>query len=123
MSFLTDRKRAVGRGSAREGTEHFWSMTKSSVALVILVPIFVFMVGSSLGASHGEVVAYFSRPLPAVVVALTFLVGFHHFKGGAEVVVEDYIGGLGRKIGIIAVTCLMYGLAALGLFAIGSIAL
>jgi succinate dehydrogenase / fumarate reductase, membrane anchor subunit len=29
MAFVTDRKRAVGLGSAKTGTEHFWSMTKS----------------------------------------------------------------------------------------------
>ena len=35
MAFLTDRKRAEGLGSAKSGTEHFWSMTVSSVALLI----------------------------------------------------------------------------------------
>ena len=43
MAFLTDRKRAVGLGSAKSGTHHFWSMKVSSVALLILIPLFVFM--------------------------------------------------------------------------------
>ncbi|MDG1240449.1 MAG: succinate dehydrogenase, partial [Planktomarina sp.] len=38
MAFLTDRKRASGLGVAKKGTEHFWGMTISSAALLILVP-------------------------------------------------------------------------------------
>jgi succinate dehydrogenase / fumarate reductase membrane anchor subunit len=34
MSYLTDRKRATGTGSAKTGTEHFWLMKVSSVALL-----------------------------------------------------------------------------------------
>ena len=45
MAFLTDRKRVTGLGSAKAGTEHHWSMTKSSVALLVLIPLFVFTFG------------------------------------------------------------------------------
>lgn len=123
MSYMTDRKRATGRGSARAGTEHFWSMTKSSVALLILVPLFVFTFGPTLGTSYEEAVAYYSRPFPAVIAALTIGVGFYHFKGGAQVMIEDYVGGLNRKIAIILMTCLAYGAAAAGLYAVARIAL
>lgn len=123
MAFITDRKRAVGLGSAKSGTEHFWSMTKSSVALLILVPLFVFTFGPMLGQPHAEVVAYFSRPFPALVAALTLVVGFMHFKGGVQVLIEDYVDGLTRKILIIAMIGLSYAAAATGLFAIARIAL
>ena len=49
MAFLTDRKRASGLGAAKTGTEHFWGMTISSAALLILVPLFVFTVGPMIG--------------------------------------------------------------------------
>jgi succinate dehydrogenase / fumarate reductase, membrane anchor subunit len=123
MAFVTDRKRAVGLGSAKAGTEHFWSMTKSSAALLILVPLFVFTFGPMLGQPHAEVVAYFSRPFPAIVAGLTLVVGFMHFKGGVQVMIEDYFKGLTRKILIIAMICLSYAAAATGLFAIARIAL
>jgi succinate dehydrogenase / fumarate reductase membrane anchor subunit len=41
MAFVTDRKRVEGLGSARTGTEHFWQMTVTSVALLILVTLFL----------------------------------------------------------------------------------
>lgn len=123
MAYMTDLKRAVGMGSAREGTEHHWSMTKSSVALLILTPLFVFTFGPMLGASHEEVVAYFAQPFPAIVAGLMLAVGFMHFKNGVQALIEDYVHGLARKIVIILMICLSYGAAATGLFAIAKIAL
>lgn len=123
MRYLTDRKRAAGLGSAKTGTEHHWQMTMSSAALVILVPLFVFTFGSILGAPHEEVVAYYARPFPAVVAALTLLVGLVHFRMGAQVAIEDYTGGLTRKLMIIGVACLCYAMLAVGLFALVRLAL
>ena len=123
MRFLTDRKRAVGLGSAKSGVQHFWAMKVSSVALLILVPLFVFTFGPMLGESHAEVVAHFARPFPAIVTALTLVVGFMHFKDGAQVMLEDYVHGTLEKVLIILVTCLSYGAAAAGIFAIARIAL
>ena len=76
MAYLTDRKRAMGLGSAKSGTAHFWAMKVSSVALLILIPLFVFTFGSALGGTYEEIIAYYSRPFPAIVAALTLIVGF-----------------------------------------------
>jgi succinate dehydrogenase / fumarate reductase, membrane anchor subunit len=123
MAVVTDRKRAVGHGSAKSGTEHFWSMTKSSVALLILVPLFVFTFAPMLGQPHAEVVAWFSRPFPAIVAGLTIVVGFMHFKNGAQVMLEDYTHGLTRTILIMVTTGVSYAAVATGLFALARIAL
>jgi len=123
MRYLTDRKRAVGMGSAKTGTAHFWAMKVSSVALLILSPLFVFTFGPMLGEPHQAVLDYFSRPFPAIVAALTLVVGFKHFADGAQVLIEDYVHGLMQKILIILVICLSYAAAATGLFAIARIAL
>ena len=123
MSYMTARKRAEGRGSAREGTVHHWNMTVSSVALAILVPLFVFTFGRILGAPYEEVTAYFARPFPAIVAALTIAVGFMHFKNGVRVLIEDYVDGLAREVLIIATICLSYAAAATGLFAVARLAL
>jgi succinate dehydrogenase / fumarate reductase membrane anchor subunit len=123
MAYLTDRKRATGLGSAKTGTEHHWSMTVSSVALLILVPLFVFTFGPMLGEPHDAVLAHFARPFPAIVAALTLAVGFMHFKNGVQVLIEDYTHGLTRKVLIIGTICLSYGAAATGLFALARIAI
>ena len=123
MSYLTARKRAEGLGSAKDGTDHFWRMTVSSVALAILTPLFVFTFGPVLGSPHEAVVAYYARPFPALIAALFFAVGFMHFKNGVRVLIEDYAGGFAREAWIIAMTCLSYAAAAVALFAVARLAL
>lgn len=123
MAYLTDRKRVLGLGAAKTGTEHFWSMTVSSVGLLVLVPLFVFTFGPMLGAPYEEVTAYFARPFPAIVAALTIVVGFLHFKGGVQTLIEDYVHGTARKVLIIVTTCLSYGAIGVGLFALARLAL
>lgn len=123
MAYLTDRKRAVGMGSAKTGTEHHWAMKKTSVALLILAPLFIFTFGSALGGSYEDITAYYARPFPAIVAALTLAVGFHHFNLGVQVLIEDYVHGLTGKVLILLLTCLSYGAAGVGLFAIAKLAL
>ncbi|PHQ83130.1 MAG: succinate dehydrogenase, hydrophobic membrane anchor protein [Thalassobium sp.] len=123
MRFLTDRKRAAGLGSAKTGTEHHWHMMVTSVALVGLIPLFVFTFGYILGAPYDDVIAYYQRPFPAIIGILTLLVGFLHFRGGVQTLIEDYVHGFARKALIIAMICLSYTAAAVGIFAIVRIAL
>ena len=123
MRYLTDRKRATGMGSAKSGTAHFWAMKVSSVALLILIPLFVFTFGTIVGEDYATVTAYFAYPFPALIAALTLIVGFEHFQSGAQVLIEDYVHGLAQKITIILIKCISYGLMAMGLFAIAKLAL
>ena len=123
MAYMTDRKRAAGLGSAHHGTDHHIRMSISSVALLILVPLFVFTFGSALGRPYEEVALYYSRPFPAIVAALTLVVGFVHFRGGVQTMIEDYVGGLTRRIAIVAMICVSYAAAATGLFAVARLAL
>ena len=123
MRYLTDHKRATGMGSAKSGTAHFWAMKVSSVALLILIPLFVFTFGTIVGEDYATVTAYFAHPFPALIAALTLIVGFEHFQSGAQVLIEDYVHGLAQKITIILIKCISYGLMAMGLFAIAKLAL
>ena len=123
MRYLTDSKRATGMGSAKSGTAHFWAMKVSSVALLILIPVFVFTFGTIVGEDYATVTAYFAHPFPALIAALTLIVGFEHFQSGAQVLIEDYVHGLAQKITIILIKGISYGLMAIGLFAIAKLAL
>ena len=122
MAFLTDRKRATGLGSARGGTRHHWGMTISAMALLVLVPLFIFTFGPMLGEPRARVVTYYSHPFPAIVAALTIVVGMIHFKNGVQILIEDYVHGLARKITIILMIAVSYGVMATGLYAIAKIA-
>ena len=123
MAYLTDRKRAAGLGSAKSGTQHHWHMIISSVALVGLFPCFIFTCGGIYGAPYEDVLAYYQRPFPAIVALLTFAVGFVHFRGGVETLIEDYVHGTAKKVAIIAMICLSYTAAAAGVFAVAGLAL
>ncbi|MGR3760436.1 succinate dehydrogenase, hydrophobic membrane anchor protein [Roseobacteraceae bacterium NS-SX3] len=123
MRYLTDRKRAVGMGAAKSGTAHHWSMQVSAIGLLILVPLFVFTFGAALGGTYEEITAYYSRPFPAIVAALTLTVGMMHFKSGAQTMIEDYVHGFAGRLAIILVTCLSYAVAATGIYALIRLAL
>jgi succinate dehydrogenase / fumarate reductase, membrane anchor subunit len=123
MRYLTDRKRAEGKGASHTGTAHHWSMQVSSVGLAFLVPIWVYVFGSTLGKSHDVVLATFAKPFPAVLTALVIFVGMRHFAKGASMMIEDYAKGTARKMLIIFVTSLSYVITATGLFALVKIAI
>ena len=123
MAFLTDRKRVMGLGTAGSGTEHHWHQTVLSAGLVILVPLFLFTFGRVLGEPWAVVVAYYSRPFPALIAVLTLAVGWIHFAKGVQVLLEDYVHGAARKWGIVATTCLSYAAALASVYALARLAL
>ncbi|MGV6848731.1 MAG: succinate dehydrogenase, hydrophobic membrane anchor protein [Marinibacterium sp.] len=123
MRYLTDRKRAIGLGSAKSGVHHFLAMKTSAVALLILTPLFLLTFAPMLGAPYDVVLAHFARPYPAIVTALMIGVGFMHFKNGVQVLIEDYVHGPMRDVLIIGTVCLSYAAAATGIFAVARLAL
>lgn len=103
MRYITPRKAAKGLGAAGPGasTAHHWGMTVSSAALLILTPAFILVVASAIGLPHDAVVAYFSRPYPAIVTALFLIVGMHHYINGTRIMIDDYLDHAERKVAII----------------------
>ena len=123
MRYLTDRKRAIGKGASHTGTEHHWYMTVSSVGLAFMVPTWIFIFGRALGQSHEVVLATFARPFPALLTALVIFIGMRHFAKGASMMIEDYSRGSARKLLIILVISISYAVTAVGLYALARIAL
>ena len=123
MRFLTDRKRAEGRGASGTGTRHHWYMQVSAFGLALIVPTFIVIFGRALGGGYEQVIATFSHPVPAIVTGLVLLVGMQHFRHGAQMMIEDYTSKSTRKVLIMSLIALSYGLTATGLFALAKIAL
>lgn len=104
---------ARGLGSAKHGTEHWWSMRVTSVALIVLSLWFVCGVVSHLGADYTAFVAWMKSPFTAAMMALTAAVTFHHAEHGIQVVVEDYVHCEALKVAsLLAGKLVCYGLAA-----------
>ncbi|MQQ08798.1 succinate dehydrogenase, hydrophobic membrane anchor protein [Epibacterium sp. SM1979] len=123
MRYLTDRKRAQGLGASGNGTHHHWQMMVSSILLVPLVPLFVITLGLGIGGTYDEVIAYFSRPVPALITGLGLVVITLHVMHEAQVAIEDYMHGVAEKLARIAVGAFAYTIIAAGLFALVKIAL
>jgi len=123
MRYLTERKRAEGKGASGTGTEHHWYMTVSAAGLAVMIPTFLVVFGRALGSSQDDVLAVFARPFPAILTALVLVVGLQHFRRGAEAMIEDYVRGLNRKLAIIFVITFTYFLMATGIYALARMAL
>jgi succinate dehydrogenase / fumarate reductase membrane anchor subunit len=122
-SFTTARKRAENLGASGAGTDHHWNNIVTSIALLVLVPLFVFTFGSILGRPYEEALEALANPFVALVIGLTLLVGLVHFRHGVQVVLEDYAHGTPRRLMIIAAICATYAILAVGLFAVARLAL
>lgn len=123
MRYLTDRKRAVGKGASGTGTEHHWYMIVSAAGLAVMFPIFLIVFGRALGSGYEQVLDTFSRPFPAILTLLVLVVGLEHFRRGAQLMIEDYLRGMTRKLTVVFVITFTYFLMACGLFALAKIAL
>jgi succinate dehydrogenase / fumarate reductase membrane anchor subunit len=123
MRYLTDRKRAEGLGAGGAGSHHHWKMLVSSILMVVMVPLFIIVMGSAIGRDHADVMTFFSRPVPALIAGLGLIVGIRHLMMEANEAVEDYVGGIKRKLTIVAVTAFCYTLMAAGLLSLLKLAL
>lgn len=123
MRYLTDRKRAEGKGAAHTGTAHHWYMQVTAVGLAVLIPFFVYVFGKALGGSHAEVLAVFAHPFVAVLSGLVLVVSMGHFAKGAQMMIEDYAHGETKKLLVILAISISYAVMAVGLFALAKIAL
>ena len=123
MRYLTARKRAEGKGASGTGTEHHWFMQVSAVGLALMIPVWVYIFGSTLGKPHAEVVATFARPFPAILTGLVLFVGMRHFAKGAQMMIEDYARGSAKKGLIMLAISISYAVIAVGFYALAKIAL
>lgn len=126
MRYITPRKSAEGLGSAHSGTLHHWQMTVSAVSLAILTPLFMITIARAIGLPRELVLAYFARPLPALITAMFVIVGMVHFIKGTRIMIDDYFQGCTRKAAIIisvifgwaVIATAVYALVRMGLGAI-----
>ena len=97
----TPLKKVDRLGSAKEGTGHFWRQRVTSVAGLLLLPPFVWLVAALAGADYEVARRTIAHPLVALLLLLVILVNIEHMRIGMQVIIEDYIHSEGSKIALL----------------------
>jgi succinate dehydrogenase / fumarate reductase, membrane anchor subunit len=90
-NFRTPLARVRGLGAARDGTQDFWHMRVTSVALVPLSIAFVLIAVSLLGRNHAAVVQILGSPLIAMLMLLFIGTNAYHMWLGMQEIIVDYV--------------------------------
>lgn len=96
-NFITPAKAARGLGSAKSGTLTHIRQLVSAIALIFLVPWFVYSVICAMGGDMADAQAWVGKPWNAVLLVLTAGAAFYHMRIGMQIIVEDYIAKTGTK--------------------------
>jgi len=122
MSLRDPLAQARGLGSAKDGLRHWWVQRLTAVALMLLVPWFVWLALSLIGADQFTVRATIGQPLNATLMLAFVFALFWHAQLGLQVVVEDYVHGWLELVlqVVIKFACVLAALASA--IAIGRIA-
>lgn len=112
----TPMKRVRGLGSAKTGTDHFWTQRLSAAATMLLAIALVVVLAGTVGKDAVAARAVLAQPLVAVLLLLFIVSGVAHMRIGMQVIIEDYVHEEGAKVialglntffsAIIAVICL-----------------
>jgi succinate dehydrogenase / fumarate reductase membrane anchor subunit len=98
MDFRTPLAKALGIGSAKAGTAHWWMQRVTAVALIPLTLPFIILLKLCINAPYRETVAWLAEPLNTVCITAWILAIFYHSALGLQVVIEDYVAKEGAKI-------------------------
>ncbi len=111
-SFLTPTKTARGLGSAKSGTAHHVRQRVSALALILLVPWFLFAIINAATGGYDVARAWAGQPLNAALLILTAGAAFYHMRLGMQAIIEDYINRPGSRGAML----ILNNFASLGLF-------
>ena len=112
MSLRSPLGRVLGLGSAKEGTEHWWSQRISAAALVLLGLWFAVSVARLDAGAYADVVTFIAMPLNSVLLILLAATMAYHSWLGVQVVIEDYIHAPAAKILLLTLSRFLHVLVA-----------
>jgi succinate dehydrogenase / fumarate reductase membrane anchor subunit len=98
VSLRTPLGRALGLGTAKDGTEHFIAQRISAIASVFLGCWFLYAMATIESMAFLEVTRFIESPLNTVLLSLLCVTVAYHSYLGVQVVIEDYVQGHGLKL-------------------------
>jgi succinate dehydrogenase / fumarate reductase membrane anchor subunit len=114
---------ALGLGSAKSGSGHWYAQRVSAVAVALLG---VWLLASLLtlgSVAHAAIVGWLVAPTNAALCALFVVASAYHAWLGLQVIIEDYVGHKGgRLVAIIATKFVFIIATAAGVLAVLRIA-
>ena len=123
-SMQTPLARVRGLGSAKSGLSHWWHQRLTAIAMVPIMVASLILVAQIGMLDYQGAIDLMAKPLAATLLLLLVLVGFFHAALGLQVVIEDYVGNEGARMGlIIAVKMISFALAVLSIVSILKVAL
>ncbi|ARP98997.1 succinate dehydrogenase, hydrophobic membrane anchor protein [Pseudorhodoplanes sinuspersici] len=90
-SMRTPLSRVRYLGSAKSGTDHFWKQRVSSVALVPLTIVVIFIVIGIMGRNHAAATQILGSPFVAITLIMFVITSAYHMWLGMQVIIEDYV--------------------------------
>ncbi|MEO0616538.1 MAG: succinate dehydrogenase, hydrophobic membrane anchor protein [Pseudomonadota bacterium] len=118
MSMKSPLGKALGLGSAKEGTEHWWTQRVSAVAMAPLMLWFVISMLALPAHDYATVSAWLAAPVNAVLMLLASFTLLYHSALGTQVVIEDYVKGPAKVVTLILVRFAYFVMGAAAIFAI-----
>jgi succinate dehydrogenase / fumarate reductase membrane anchor subunit len=93
----TSAKNVRGLGSAGTGTSHHIRQRVTALALLFLVPWFMYSIIHACKAGYEGALTWAAQPVNAILLILTLSAALYHMRLGIQVVIEDYIGKSGTR--------------------------
>ncbi len=123
MGAGTDLGRVRGLGSAKEGAHHWWLQRVTAIANLVLMLWFIFSLVRLPSLDYASVILWLRQPVAAVPMLLLIVSVFWHLRLGVQVLLEDYVHGAPRVLGMLALNFYVLAGAAAAVFAVLKIAL
>lgn len=101
MTMRTPLKKVRYLGSAKEGTDHFWTQRMTGAANLALSLFAIWLFIHLVGADHATVKATLAQPLIALPLLLFVISASIHMRIGMQIIIEDYVHGEGAKIALL----------------------
>jgi succinate dehydrogenase / fumarate reductase, membrane anchor subunit len=99
--FVTPSKVTRGLGASKAGTSHHIRQRVSAIALLVLVPWFLFSIMKAALGGYADALTWVSSPVNVTLLVLTAGAAFYHMRLGMQAVIEDYIGKPGTRAALL----------------------